>query len=260
MTGPAASVHLVPEIRDRATVVTVTGTLGSETYPDLRNGLLKIVTDAPDGVIADIGGLTIEEDRLASLFATIALRIRDWPGVPFALVTPRPEHFVLLARQAVGRFVTVHPDVGTAERELDHPPRRRAVQLLAARVGASALARQFIARVCAEWQVPEHTEDALVIATELVENTIRHTDSAPRLRLELRRGVFTVAVADDDPRPAVLHERVDSTDPGLGLQMVAQIARVWGCSGSWAGGKVVWAVLARAGGRAGDPGRVRRAP
>jgi hypothetical protein len=241
------AVQLIPEPRDRVTVVTVTGTLSLESYPDLRDGLLKIATDAPDGVVADIGGLTIEEDRLAGVFATIAMRIGDWPGIPFALATPRPEHFAVLTKQAISRFVPVHPDVGTAERELDHPPRRRAVQLLAPVGGASALARQFVTRVCAEWRVPEHTEDALIIVTELVENTIRHTASAPRLRLELRRGVFSVSVGDDDPHPAVLHERVDLADPGLGLQMVAQIARVWGCSRSWAGGKVVWAVLARRG-------------
>ncbi|WP_342750237.1 ATP-binding protein [Amycolatopsis australiensis] len=118
------------------------------------------------------------------------------------------------------------------------------MQQLAASPQASALARSFVGRVCAEWDVPEHVEDALMIATELVENAIRHTTSTPRLRLELRRGVFTVAVADDDPRPAVLFE-LPRPGHGLGLRLVAQTSRVWGCSGSWTGGKVVWAVLAR---------------
>jgi hypothetical protein len=247
MTGEDASVRVVPESRAGVTVVYVTGRLSLVTYPDLRDGLLKIATDSPDSVIADIGGLTIEEDKLAGVFATVAMRISDWPGVPFALVSARPEHVAVLKTQAIDRFVPVHADIGTAERERDRPPRRRAVQLLTPSPGASALARQFVTRVCAEWGVPETAEDALLVATELVENTIRHTLSAPQLRLELRRGIFTVAVADSDPHPAVLHERVDSADPGLGLKMVAQIARVWGCSRSWAGGKVVWAVLTRRG-------------
>ncbi|WP_284748382.1 ATP-binding protein [Amycolatopsis sp. RTGN1] len=247
MTGEDATVRLVPDVRAGATVVHVTGRLSLASYPDLRDGLLKIATDAPDSVIADIGGLTIDDDKLAAVFTTVAMRIGDWPGVPFALVSSRPEHIAVLKTQAIDRFVPVHADVATAERERDHPPRRRAVQLLMPSPAASALARQFVTRVCAEWGVPEHTEDALLVATELVENTIQHTLSAPRLRLELRRGVFTVAVADSDPHPAVRHERVDSSDSGLGLQMVAQIARVWGCSRSWAGGKVVWAVLTRRG-------------
>ncbi|KDO05953.1 hypothetical protein [Amycolatopsis mediterranei] len=57
------------------------------------------------------------------------------------------------------------------------------------------------------------------IATELVENTIVHTTSRPRLRLELRGGAFTVAGT----------------------------SRVRGCSRSWTGGEVVRAVLARRG-------------
>lgn len=247
MRGEGTDVRLVPDIRDGVTVVDVRGTLSLTTYSDLRDGLLKIATDAPDSLIADIGGLTIEDDKLAGVFAMVAMRISDWPGVPFALVSSRPEHAAVLRSQTIDRFVPVHAEIAEAERGRDRPPRRRAVQLLVPSAGASALARQFVARVCTEWGVPEHTEDALLVATELVENTIRHTASAPRLRLELRRGVFTVAVGDDDPRPAVLHERVDSTDWGLGLQMVAQIARVWGCSRSWAGGKVVWAVLLRRG-------------
>ncbi len=84
-----------------------------------------------------------------------------------------------------------------------------------------------------------------MVATELVENALGHTESTPRLRLELRRGRFTVAVADDDPLPAVLRERLTRTEPGLGLWLVVRVARRWGCARSWSGGKVVWAVLVR---------------
>ena len=57
--------------------------------------------------------------------------------------------------------------------------------------------------------------------------------------------MFSVAVADDNDRPAVLLERLSPAEPGLGLRMVAQVTKVWGCSESWSGGKIVWAVLAR---------------
>ncbi|MFG1646723.1 ATP-binding protein [Amycolatopsis sp. NPDC049252] len=247
MTGNATAVSLVPENRPGSTVVTVTGTLDLNSYPDLRDGLLKIATDAPDGVIADIEGLRIGDAGLASVFSVIAMRISDWPGIPFSLVSTRPEHLALFEKRVIDRFVAVHADIGKAERARDHPQRRRAVQLLAPTVDASALAREFVSRVCAQWGVPEYEEDGRLIATELVENTIRHTVSAPRLRLELRRGLFTVAVGDDDPHPAVLHERLDPGEAGIGLRLVAQVARVWGCSRSWAGGKVVWAVLTRRG-------------
>ncbi|MFJ1759000.1 ATP-binding protein [Amycolatopsis sp. NPDC088138] len=247
MTGDAAAVSLVPEHRPGSTVVTVTGTLDLTSYPDLRDGLLKIATDAPDGVIADIEDLLIDDGTLASVFSVIAMRISDWPGIPFSLVSTRPEHLALFESRVIDRFVAVHADIGQAELARDRPQRRRAVQLLAPTVGASSLAREFVSRVCAVWGVPEYEEDGRLVATELVENTIRHTVSAPRLRLELRRGLFTVAVGDDDPHPAVLHERLNPGEAGIGLRLVAQVARVWGCSRSWAGGKVVWAVLTRHG-------------
>jgi anti-anti-sigma regulatory factor len=249
MGAEDTGLSLVSENRPESTVVTVTGTLSLATYPQLRDELLKTATDAPHAVIADIRGLTLDDDALASVFAVVARRIGDWPGIPFALVTPRPEHRTMLASRAVNRFVAVHDDVETAERCREDLPCRLAAEPLVGTDAASASAREFVRRVCDEWRVPQHIENAQLIATEFVENTIRHTFSRPRLRLELRRRVLTVSVADDDPRQAVLLERVRLGEPGLGLLMVAQVARVWGCSRSWSGGKVVWAVLTSGGAR-----------
>jgi hypothetical protein len=239
--------QLVPRYRPESTVATVTGTLTLASYPELRDGVLKVAADTPESVIVDIQGLEIDDDTLMTVFSVIAMRIDEWPGIPFAVVTDRPDHLARLAAQTVDRFVAVHADVAAAERARDRPPRRRAMQLLTASPRASALGRAFVERVCTQWGVPEHTEDALLIATELIENAIVHTTSHPRLRLELRGGVFTVAVADDDPRAAVMLELPHRKDHGLGLRLVAQTSRVWGCSRSWTGGKVVWAVLARRG-------------
>ncbi|WP_233223845.1 ATP-binding protein [Amycolatopsis sp. CA-128772] len=217
----------------------MTGALSQDSYRELRDGVLKVATDAPESVIADIQGLEVDDDSLMSVFTTIAVRIGDWPGLPFAVVTDRPDHVALLATR--GADPPVHADVPTAERARDRPTRRRALQLLASSPHASAAARAFVGRTCAQWDVREHVDDALLIATELVENAIRHTKSYPRLRLELRPRTFTVSVADDDPRRAILLER--PKEHGVGLRLVAQTAHRWGCNQSWAGGKVVWAVL-----------------
>jgi hypothetical protein len=93
--------------------------------------------------------------------------------------------------------------------------------------------------------VPELAEDAELVATELVENTLRHTDSAPRLRLELRRRTLSVEVSDGSRRPAVLREGLDLVAAGLGLRMITKVAKRWGSSRSRSGGKTVWALLAR---------------
>ncbi|OXM63563.1 anti-anti-sigma factor [Amycolatopsis vastitatis] len=238
--------------REEATVVTVTGELNVASYPSLRDGLLKIATDVPDGLVADISGLTIEDASLVSVFSLVAMRIGDWPGIPFTVVAGTPGHRVLLHRHVVDRYVPVRADLAAAVVALDHPVRRRCEHVFPRAGGSSARAREFVTAKLAEWGVPELAEDARFIVTELVENVLRHTTSEPRLRLDLRRGVCTVAVADHDTRPAMLLERLSPFEPGMGLKLVAQIARTWGCSRSWAGGKVVWAVLLQPPGNAGD--------
>ncbi|MEV6877364.1 ATP-binding protein [Amycolatopsis sp. NPDC051128] len=248
----SAPVHLAVARHGQATVVTATGALNRSSYPSLRDGLLKIATDAREGLVADISGLTIADSSLVSVFSLVAMRIGDWPGIPFAIVATRPAHRVLLGRHVVDRYVAVCPDLAAATEALDHPVRRRTERTFARVEATSALARDFVTDKLAGWGVPELAGDARFIATELVENVLKHTASEPRLRLDLRQGICTVAVADQDTRPAMLLERLAPFEPGLGLKLVAQIARVWGCSRSWSGGKVVWAVLVQRPGTAGD--------
>jgi signal transduction histidine kinase len=234
------SVRVVPH-SGAITVASVRGVLDQDTYPQIRDGLLKIAAESSDGLLADVEQLEIPDAELAGVFRLIALRVGDWPAIPFALVTGRPEH-----RAMLGRRVPVHPDVPSAEAALTRPARRRAGRLLARSPRTSAWARGFVRGTCAEWMVPELAEDAELVATELVENALRHTDSAPRLRLDLRRGWLTVEVADESARPAVLREGLDLLETGLGLRMVTKVAKKWGSSRSWSGGKTVWAVLGRA--------------
>lgn len=237
------SVWLVPR-RGAMARAAVVGVLDRTTYPRLRDRLLEFAADSEDGVLVDIERLELRDRALTRVFSLVALRIGQWPAIPFALVTGRPEQRAALA--AAGRHVPVYPDHDTAEAAMTCPARRRGGRLLDRSSRTSARARGFVRGTCAEWMVPELAEDAELVATELVENVLRHTDSAPRLRLELRRGGLTVEVADDSACPAVLREGLDLAEAGLGLRMVTKVAKNWGSSRSAAGGKTVWAVLARA--------------
>ncbi|MFI5611879.1 ATP-binding protein [Amycolatopsis sp. NPDC051903] len=230
--------------RHGSTVVTAGGDLTLGAYPELRDYLLKSAAEDPDGLIADISGLAIHDPALVSVFTLVAMRIGEWPAIPFAVVSARAEHRNLLRRRAVDRFAAVHSDAGAAEAGLDRPVRLRARREFARSPHAAARARQFVTETCAEWTVPHVRDDACVVVSELVENAIEHTTSAPRVRLDVRRAMFTVAVADDSSVPARLHEGLDLAERGLGLKAVAQLTRAWGCSSTWPGGKIVWAVLA----------------
>ena len=83
---------------------------------------------------------------------------------------------------------------------------------------------------------------ATVVATVLVDNVLRHTDSAPDLRLETDGDTVVVAVTDGSRAAAVIRE--DAQTHGLisELHIVAALTRVWGNSPT-TDGKVVWAVL-----------------
>ncbi|KDN20129.1 ATP-binding protein [Amycolatopsis rifamycinica] len=234
------SVWLVPRHGAPAKAAVV-GVLDRTTYPQLRDRLLEFAVDSDDGVLIDVERLELRDPALIRVFTLVALRVGDWPAIPFALVTGRPEQRAALA--ACG--VPVYPDAATAEAALIRPVRRRMDRLLDRSPRTSARARRFVRGVCAEWMVPELAEDAELIATELVENTLRHTDSAPCLRLELRRGTLSVEVSDESRQPAVLREGLDLAGTGLGLRMITKVAKRWGSSRSRSGGKTVWAQLAR---------------
>ncbi|MEU0534943.1 ATP-binding protein [Amycolatopsis tolypomycina] len=234
------SVWLVPRHGAPAKAAVV-GVLDRTTYPQLRDRLLEFAVDSEDGVLIDIERLELRDRALIRVFALVALRVGDWPAIPFALVTGRPEQRAALAASCV----PVYPDAATAEAALTRPARRRVGRLLDRSPRTSARARGFVRGICAEWMVPELAEDAELVATELVENTLRHTDSVPRLRLELRRRTLAVEVADESARPAVLREGLDLVHAGLGLRMVTKVAKRWGSSRSRSGGKTVWALLAR---------------
>jgi hypothetical protein len=232
--------------RPGSALVTVDGDLDLRGYASLRDGLLKVAADTPPGIVADVSALTMGELAPASVFPLVARRIGDWPGIPLSLVTSRNAHVRLFRSSGIDRFVAVHPTVETAEHHQSTPIRRRAARILPRTAGVPQLARSFVRELVGRWNVPELVYDGTLIAGELADNAVRHTSSIPEMRLDLRRGLLTVAVADDDPHPAVLLERPDLHSPGLGLSIVAHAAKAWGSSRRWTGGKVVWAVLTSA--------------
>jgi hypothetical protein len=229
--------------RPKSALVTVSGALDLAGYGFLRDGLLKVAADGPPRLVADIEGLAIGELSPSTVFPFVARRLSEWPGIPFAVVTRQPQHLSAFHRHGIDRFVAVHPSVVEAETAQATPVRRTARRALPRTDDATTLARAFVRDRALEWQVPELIDGSTLVAGELVRNVLEHTASEPDVRLDLRRRLLTVAVADDSDRPAVLIERADVRDPGLGLRIVADTARAWGSSRRWSGGKIVWAVV-----------------
>jgi anti-anti-sigma factor len=226
-----------------AAVVEPHGVLDAESYGGLRNALVKTAIDEPRAVIVDLDELAVPDSTALSLFSSVSSQIAQWPGVPLLVVATRPEQQGLLSGYRLARYVPVYPSVMAAVGAIDDPPPRRiARRRLPNSLTSAALARRFVLDVCSDWPVAVRTQDAVMIANELVENTLLHTYCAPSLRLELRRGLLTIAVYDDDP--AMAHLSGPDSELHRGLLVVAELSRAWGSSLTPSGGKVVWAVLA----------------
>ncbi|WP_063009464.1 ATP-binding protein [Nocardia kruczakiae] len=247
----------VPPIRwqptdiDRCVVLEPDLTLDAGTYRQFSDDLVKFAVGQPRAVIVRVDGMTIASEPALAAFTTAWLRTLNWPCVPFLLVTEDAELRRRLGRSAVHRFLAVQPTVAAAVAAAAEPPPRRRTDLTVALSPVTGhRVRRMIDDVCAEWGIGDISELAQIIATEFVDNADLHGlfTGVPDIdvRLEFRDDLLTIAIADPDPREAVLMESVPGADGHRmhGLHIVAALASAWGCVRRWPTGKVVWATLA----------------
>jgi anti-anti-sigma factor len=242
MTGSELTVDVAH--RGHAAIVRFSGEIGLRTVEQLRSALLKCLADQPSGVVVELDRVTVAAPIALGAFGTLARRAAEWPGILVTLVVSDGPVRELLRHTALDRVVPTFAGVAEAIRALGTMPERQHASLeLPADVACAARARRFVNETCAAWRVDELREDACLVASELVENAVQHGRSPARLRLDLSRGVLTIAVRDAAPTPP--ERRVVGTAPtgGRGVYIVDVIARAWGYAPTWTGGKVVWAVL-----------------
>jgi anti-sigma regulatory factor (Ser/Thr protein kinase) len=98
------------------------------------------------------------------------------------------------------------------------------------------------------WNLTELTDDASLVATELVQNVTQHTDDGGELRLERHDDRVIIEVTDTSSESPQVRASAHRTPGGRGMALVAAVALRWGTRPAvWAGqvGKVVWAELAK---------------
>jgi anti-anti-sigma factor len=257
------ALHIGTDTSGKATIVKPVGELSVATAPRLRDALLKCVADQPSAVIVDLEFLDAQNDCALSVFGVVARRTSDWSGIPLILVTGRPIQRRLSPRmKTLARFVLIAPTIEVALASIERPPIRRVTTRPLASVPAAVnSARRHVTLTCDRWGCAAVTDDAVAVAVELVGNALRHAGADLTLRLELRRGLLTVAVTDDNPdTPVERREQARLEDPpdhGSGAGIVAKLAKGWGSSTTTTGGKTVWAVLRTAEPGPGTGGGVR---
>ncbi len=226
-------------------VATPAGRLELASYAALRDGLLKLAADAPVALVLRLGaGFEVPSATMLSVFTTVWMKVSQWPDIPMALLAETGEHREKLRSSGVSRYVRTVGDLQEAIDAVQQPPRRRSRCVpLPCSPTAPLLARAVVREACELWDLPEITDDAVLVASELVENAVRHANSAPVLRVELRDSGLALAVRDDDPAPPLMSAPSSAVPRHRGVQLVDQISVAWGCAPSSGGGKVVWAVL-----------------
>ncbi|HEU5474992.1 MAG TPA: ATP-binding protein [Actinophytocola sp.] len=229
-----------------ATIVRPHGELTLSTYARMRDALLKCALELPRAVVVDLDELRVPADTTLVVFSSVRMQVLDWPAVPIVLVAPRELDRRRLARNTLHRHVPLHASIDEALTAVGDPPARRRTLIELPRNASSVLlARRFVEQTCQRWECCEHLPDAILVASELVENAVRHTSSEPRLRLEQNGGALVVAVYDDDPTPVQMCEPDLSTTGHLGLVLVDKLVHSWSWAPMLSGGKAVWAVLRR---------------
>lgn len=90
------------------------------------------------------------------------------------------------------------------------------------------LARRFVRRVLGEAGIDRlTTEDAALLATELVTNSVIHASTDMTIDVEVDTGAVRIAVTDANGDEPVLRELDQDATTGRGLQLVERVATEW---------------------------------
>jgi anti-sigma regulatory factor (Ser/Thr protein kinase) len=104
--------------------------------------------------------------------------------------------------------------------------------------------RCFVKSSLQAWRQERFADDATLIVSELLTNAVLHAGAPITVAMAAEEGTLRVEVYDGDGHmPAVAASAVDATN-GRGLGLVGALSTTWGAE-RLAGGKVVWAELAR---------------
>jgi anti-sigma regulatory factor (Ser/Thr protein kinase) len=142
-----------------------------------------------------------------------------------------------------------------------HPPPRwplKAVLDLGAVLTAPGCARAWTREILWEWDAAELTDDAELVASELVTNSVSACTgpdrAAIRLVLTLDQGELAVLVRDDDPSAPVAAQPGAEDESGRGLLIVEHLSDRcgWYPLQGARPAKVTWAVISRPGGPHGE--------
>lgn len=233
--------------RDGCIVLTLSGSLDSNTAAQTQHALLEALDEHPNAVICDLSGLATIDPACANVFAAVASHpaASCWPRTAIALCRARPAVAAVL-RRLEGRLGSSVYD--TVSQALDRARTRPALQPerhhLTPTIQAEAAARQFLADVAHKWRLHGRLiERVQRIGAALVADAVSNAPASITLHVELRGEELFLAVHDD--RSPMLHPAPSDRggEPDWALRSVAHAAAAWGVGWRPEGGRVVWCTL-----------------
>jgi anti-anti-sigma factor len=230
--------------RDTFVVLTLVGQLDLAAAPQVQRVLLKQLAEQPPAIICDLAGVEEIDPLCVGVFTSVRHPSIGWAGTNLVLSGARPAVTRILARRRVSSVLPVYDSLEDALRHARAlPPRPRERVALQPVPAAAAAARSFVRECCDRWGLDGLTEDATLLANELVTNAVVHARTPLQLRLELRGWRLYLAVHDQDPRLVRLLAAEDPGERMHGLSIVDHLATVWGVRQDPGGGKVVWCAI-----------------
>ncbi len=243
-TGWTSFLTVTAEALGDSTVLNARGVLDDSTYLALRDQVIDAALEEPDAVIVDVTELDVPGESAWLALTSASRHVDRWPEVPISLVCRHAAGRDAIARSGIARFLPVHSTIqsAVAASSQAHRNRRRARADLPAAVSSLKTSRDLVAEWLTAWSRAELIPVTNIVVTALVENVLQHTDSRPRVRLEIDGAAVTVAVEDSSHTPAGLREATMAMRAPSGLRIVAAMCRMWG-NAPTPRGKTVWAVI-----------------
>jgi anti-sigma regulatory factor (Ser/Thr protein kinase) len=99
--------------------------------------------------------------------------------------------------------------------------------------------RRFVATWLRAWRSDGDDSDAVLMASELVTNAVRHTAAPFRVRLQRRDGSVVLSVEDMSVQLPVVRAATTMQPDGRGVALVQRLSNAWGVE-PLPDGKVVW--------------------
>lgn len=190
-------------------------------------------------VLVDVSALRLTWSPAVQVFPTALVSVGGWPRAHLVLFGAEAGLSETLHARRVSETVPLAPDYAAGLRLLGQRPPAVVRHLdLEQQLSSARRARLFVATACNDWQFDAIRDDAVLVASELVENAVLHARTACRLALCL--DVLGLRISVRDYRLGQLNTL--RPKPGHGLFLVSSVSRQCHVSPT-EDGKTVFALL-----------------